>query len=340
MSQRIRQPVDPVGFATRAEQMDAIMARIDERHPRSGPASALVDRGTTWRAAIAPHDDYAYVGGLYPDALGNVRARTVILIGVAHKARALGLEDRLLFDSFDAWSAPYGDVQVSPMRESILAGLPSDVYVVHDEMHALEHSIEAIVPFLQHRRRDLEIVPILIPPMSFGRMQEVARPLGAAIARTLIERSLQWGEDVAIVISNDAVHYGDEGWGGKDFARFGIESEGYRQAVEYDRSIIRECLLGEVSIERIRAFTTHTVQPYDHREYRWTWCGRYSVPCGLLTAVYLANALGRKLPCGVLTGYGTSIDERGLVPVEDLGMGVTAPATARHWVGYVGVGYE
>jgi MEMO1 family protein len=336
MSDGLRAPVDPVGFATRAEQMREVARRIDDVR---GRLDADVPAGPSWRVAIVPHDDYTYVGGLYPAVLDGVRARTVILIGVAHKARTLGLEDQLLFESFSAWSAPYGPVALSSMREAIIAALPSDSYRVHDEMHALEHSLEAIVPFLQHRRHDLEIVPILAPAMSFDRMRDVAAALGAAIAGVMRERSQRWGADVAIVISSDAVHYGDEEWGGRDFARFGVDDEGYRRAVAYEHAIIEECLLRELSIEKLRALTAHLVSAEDFREYRWTWCGRYSVPCGLLTGLALAGELGVPPPAGVLVGYGTSVDGRPHVRVDDLGMGVTAPATLRHWVGYASVGY-
>ena len=94
-------------------------ARLETCSPGQGRIPA--DR---WRMAIAPHDDYAYAGFMYPLVLRNVKARTVIIFGVAHKARQLGLEDQLVFDSFTHWSGPYGDIAVSPLREQIMARLP------------------------------------------------------------------------------------------------------------------------------------------------------------------------------------------------------------------------
>jgi MEMO1 family protein len=335
MADRIRSMVDTVGFATRADQMDAVVERIDALYAPS--ASVSVD---PLRVAIAPHDDYAYVGGLYRSALDGVRAPTVILFGVAHRARTLGLENTLLFESFDRWEAPRGSVAVSSLRDEIIEALPAGIGRAHDEMHAIEHSLEAIVPFLQDRDRTVEIVPILIPAMSFERMMDVAGELALAIARTMRSHSLRWGDDVAMVISNDAVHYGDEGWGGRDFARFGADDEGYRTAVAYEHSIIEECLSGELSPEKVRWFNEHTVDADDFREYRWTWCGRYCVPCGLLTAHALQQELGAAPLVGTLDGYGTSIDGRAHIPVSDLDMGVTAPASLRHWVGYASIGYR
>ena len=117
--------------------------------------------------AIAPHDDYAYAGLMYPLVLRNVAASVVIIFGVAHKARQLGLEDQLVFDSFTHWPGPYGDIAVSPLREKIMAALPEGSYRVSDEMQSIEHSVEAKLPFLQHYNRSVEFVPILVPYMSF-----------------------------------------------------------------------------------------------------------------------------------------------------------------------------
>lgn len=331
---KLRPLADIVGFAHTAEQMDAVMKRIGEMQ------GSERSWDTAWRVAISPHDDYTYTGHLYPALLERVRAKTIIFFGVAHKAKHLGLENQLIFDSYSHWRGPYGDVQVSSIREEIMETLPEAIYQVNDTMQELEHSVEAIVPFLQHYNRNVEIVSILVPAMPYGRMEEIARGLAEVIGNAAGRREWKWGDDYAIVISTDAVHYGDEEWGGRDFARFGTDTTGYREAVAYEHLIIDTCLAGEVAPEKIRRFTEHTVEKEDFREYRWTWCGRYSVPCGLLTAYHLQRHLDVAPLSGELIGYGTSIDGREHIPVEDLGMGVTAPAHLRHWVGYASVGYR
>jgi predicted class III extradiol MEMO1 family dioxygenase len=48
-----------------------------------------------WKAAICPHDDYKYAGRLYYESLN---ANTIILIGVAHRARKLTLQDKIIFE--------------------------------------------------------------------------------------------------------------------------------------------------------------------------------------------------------------------------------------------------
>ena len=334
---------DTIGFAHLERQIEAVVQRIPaqdgakiERLLKGNGVAA----GDRWRMAIAPHDDYAYAGLMYPLVLRNVAAPMVIIFGVAHKARQLGLEDQLVFDSFTHWSGPYGDIAVSPLRERIMAALPEGIYCVSDEMHSIEHSVEAKLPFLQHYNRGVEFVPILVPYMSHARMNELAAHLARAIAPIMAEEQLEWGADIALVSSTDAVHYGDQGWGGKNFALYGVDEAGYARARAHEQQIMRDCFEGDLRPDKIELFTRYTLADHDHREYRWTWCGRYSVPVGLLTAWHLQQ-LRRAVPLeGTILGYSTSLDDQ-RVKVDDLdGMGVTAPATLRHWVGYAAVGFR
>ena len=340
---RRRGLADTVGFAHRRRQMDAVVERIaaqDGARLQHMLEAKGVSAGDRWRMAIAPHDDYAYAGFMYPLVLRNVAAKTVIIFGVAHKARQLGLEDQLVFDSFTHWRGPYGDIAVSPLRERIIAQLPRGSYRVSDEMQSIEHSVEAKLPFLQHANRSVQFVPILVPFMSFALMNELAAPLAEALAAIIDEEQLNWGRDIALLSSTDAVHYGDEGWGDKNFAFYGVDAEGYARALAHERRIMSDCLEGELRRERIERFTRYTLADHDHREYKWTWCGRYSVPFGLLTAWHLQQKRRAPLLSGTVLGYATSLDDQRL-KVDDLdGMGVTAAASLRHWVGYAAVGYR
>ncbi len=82
-----------------------------------------------------------------------------------------------------------------------------------------------------------------------------------------------------------------------------------------------------------------TVDENDFKKYKWTWCGRYSIPFGLMTAYYLNGQLHKgDFLYGKYISYSTS-HEFPPIPVEDLGMGVTAPANHNHWVGYASIGY-
>ena len=337
----VRGLVDTVGFAHLSWQMDSLMQRILRLQKK--PLLKAIQQGevtpqTQFKVAISPHDDYGYVGYLYPAVMEGIKAKTVIIFGVAHKARLLNLENQIIFDTYPAWHGPYGPIKVSNIREEIINQLPDKVYQINDSMQTIEHSVEALLPFLQYYRRDREFVSILVPYMSFERMRQIAQPLARAIAKVANRRHWQWGRDFALVISTDAVHYGDQDWGGKNFAFYGVDSAGYEKAVAHEMEIINNCLKGPLREEGIRKFTQYTVQVNDFKKYKWTWCGRYSVPMGLETAYYLSKELKQNLT-GRLIGYANSIDHAPL-PVKDLRMGFTAPANMHHWVGYVAMGWE
>jgi AmmeMemoRadiSam system protein B len=328
--------VDTIGFAHEAWQMDSLLARI---HRQEGAALAPHEGGPSWRVCISPHDDYTYVGYLYPAVLNRVKTPLVILFGVAHKARLLHLQDRLVIGTYKAYHGPWGDIPVSPLRKEIFSLLDTSLYTVNDSMMTIEHSLEALLPFLQYYDRDVTILPILVPYMRYDQMDRSASALAEAIHTVTTRHDLVWGRDFSLVISTDAVHYGDEEWGGKNYAPYGTDSAGLALAVAHEHEIIDSTLTGPLSPDRIKKFTEYTVQPDDYKAYKWTWCGRYSVPEGLLTAWYLQQITGTPPLQGSLVGYRNSIDHTP-IPVKDLNMGVTAPAYNHHWVGYAAAGYE
>lgn len=338
---KLRKPVDSIGFATKSYQVESFIKRIEERYADKLKAiedSNEVNDHTAWKTLIAPHDDYAYVQYLYPAALKNLKARTIFIIGVAHKAKTLNLENKIVFDTYNYWDEPYGKIKISDIRENLMADLDSSCYLLSDSMQGMEHSAEAFLPIMQYYQKDFQIVPILVPYMPFGLMDEIARNLANAIFKIAKKRNLQWGKDYAILISNDAVHYGDQDWGGKNFALFGTDSFGYNKAKQFEYEIINNCLLGGLSIEKIKKFNDYTVQENDYKEYKWTWCGRYSVPFGLLTTLYLQELYHFNLKDRFIA-YSTSIENSPL-DTSGLNLGFTAPANIHHWVGYTSIAYE
>ncbi|MFN8239598.1 MAG: AmmeMemoRadiSam system protein B [Bacteroidales bacterium] len=324
-----RQLVDTIGFAQYTWQMDSIVARLK----RKGWKENTVD---TSRFVICPHDDYMYVGALYPEVLQTIRAKTVILLGVAHKAASLGIEDSLVFDSFNYWKGPWGNVKVSESRQYLIDNLANRYASVIDTIQKVEHSLESMIPYLQYFNHDVEIIPILVPAMSPDRMKQCGMALADAIRSMAEQKKWTWGRDFAIVVTTDAVHYGNEDWGGSDRAVFGCDKAGNEKAMALEHEIIENCLAGNVTEQKIRRFSDYTINAENFREYKWTWCGRYCVP----VAMYAAYSLeGNGTLNGVLEGYATSITGEHL-DVTDLGMGKTAIATDCHWVGYAAIKYK
>jgi AmmeMemoRadiSam system protein B len=320
---------DTVGFAQYPWQMDSIMARIG----RTGWKKA---EGVSWRLAICPHDDYTYVGKLYPELLQNIKAPNIILLGVAHRAAQLNIEDSLVFDTYKYWKGPWKDILVSPARDEIYSRLKGKYAVISDSLQKVEHSVEAMIPFLQYFDRDISIVPILVPAMSSDRMEKCGKALAEAIGSVAEKHNWIWGRDYAVVVTTDAVHYGNEDWGGSNYAFYGCDDKGNVLARAHEAEIIDSCLVGPVTPSRIRLFSSYTLDPVDYHKYKWTWCGRYSVPVALYTSFYLNNATPLS---GELTGYSTSITSDH-IPVDDIGMGRTAIATDCHWVGYAALGFK
>jgi AmmeMemoRadiSam system protein B len=339
---RIRQPRDLVGYTHTSDGISRVVAhaleaeadRLEENRRLFG-----LDDATALAAAVSPHDDYLYAQQVYVHCYPYLKASHVVLIGVAHRARNQpACEGRLVFEDFEAWHGPYGPLSISPLRASLLAELPPEDVWMDRALHGDEHSIEGMIPFLQHFNREAEIVPILVPYMSWDRLSELADRTADALSRIMSDRDLKLGEDVAILISADCVHYGDEGWDGRSFADFGSDGRAYDQAVARDRSLVLDCLIDEISRDGMKRFFERVVSE-DYHEYKVTWCGRFSIPFGLSTLIHLSEKLGEAAPVGNLLRYGTTLDPGRTDPgVADLG--VTAPANLHHWVGFAAIGYR
>jgi len=292
---------------------------------------------TAFAAVVCPHDDYYYAGRLYALLMPYIKANTVIVFGVFHKARVWDLSDKLVFDSFETWHGPAGPVTVSPIREEIISKLSKDTYVVDNDMQQVEHSVEAIVPWLQAYNPKVQIVSVLVPYMEWETMDRLATELSDALATIMREKGWQLGKDVALISSADAVHYGDAGWGGSNFAAFGTDPDGYKKAVNRDLHLAESTLCDAVTRPRLEKFLYTCVDRKDVSQYKLTWCGRFSVPFGINVASRLNEELNGRQLVGTLLDYGTSVGE---VPVEVNGLGVTAPSNLHHWVGYAAIGFQ
>jgi AmmeMemoRadiSam system protein B len=339
----MRGQMDIVGFATSASQMDRVVSQCDSL-ARSSP-TLFGDRtnpgpDSVISAGLCPHDDYYYAGRLYSLLLPKVRARTVVIFGVFHKAKAFDCRDKLVFDSFEEWRGPYGPVKVSALREEILAELPKSDYVVDNEMQTVEHSVEAIVPFLQAYNRDVEIVSILVPYMDWNTLDRLASNLSGAIVSICRRSGWTLGRDVCLLSSCDAVHYGDSGWGGRNYAQFGTDASGYGKAVDRDVELAHTLLSGPVGSEKLREFLYACVDQGNVLDYKITWCGRFSVPFGLSVASRVAERLESRKLEGRLLDYGTSVSEASLELGALEGLGATAPNNLHHWVGYAAIAYR
>lgn len=326
----VRGQQDIIGFASEAAQMAKIWewSALPPQPEALGPKPKPGVLG-----AICPHDDYVYAGRMYRQVIPLVTARTVILVGVFHKYRRFAAKDALVFDSYRAWRAPDGEIPVSGLRQELLAQLPVADVLQDAAMQDSEHSVEAIAYWLKHQNPSVEIVPILVPAASFPRVQTLADHLGKALAASMKKHGWILGQDVAIVISSDGIHYGAD-FGYTPYSEGGVEA--YVKATARDRELLRGPLAGALSPGKAEAFFSTVVDPGDPDHYRMPWCGRFSIPFGLLLLGETARNLGLQPPVGMPIAFGTSISSPEL-PVKSLGMGATAPANLFHFVSYPGV---
>ncbi len=326
----VRGRIDSTGYALHAAQMarvwelSALPPAPDSLGPAPRPGVAAV---------LCPHDDFSFAGRVYRRVLPLLTARTVVLVGVFHGYWRFGARDRLVFDTYREWTAPDGPVPVSSLREALLARLPRADWTQDSTAHDFEHSLEPLVCWLRHIRPDVEIVPIIVPAARFERFETIADHLGSAHAAELAARGWKLGRDVALAISADAIHYGPD-FQQLTFGAGGVSA--YERAAARDRSLLEGPLAGRIDTAKIRALYATFVDPEHPDTYRWTWCGRFSIPLGLLTLQRLARDAGGAW--GHPVAYGTSVGwpELGL---RDLGMAPTAPSNLYHFVGYPGAAF-
>ena len=123
-----------------------------------------------------------------------------------------------------AWRTPLGDALVDErLAERILGG--TNLIERNAEVHADEHSLEVIVPFIQYLFGRAKILPIAVPPV--GEAHEIGQAVGRILAAE---------QASAVCIgSTDLTHYGP----GYGFAPKGVGQEGITWAKDVnDRSII------------------------------------------------------------------------------------------------------
>ncbi|WP_343030083.1 AmmeMemoRadiSam system protein B [Propionivibrio limicola] len=145
------------------------------------------------KAIIAPHAGYVYSGPIAASVYATLEGvrdvvRRVILLGPTHRVAV----DGLAVPSYDAFSTPLGTVRIDKAGIKAISDLPQ--VVLSDEAHALEHSLEVQLPFLQSVLDDFSLVPLAVGQASPFEVNEV------------IER-LWGGDETLIVVSSDLSHY-------------------------------------------------------------------------------------------------------------------------------------
>lgn len=338
----VRGLVDVVGFPQTAAEMTTIgdtVEQVEKDHVVANQRRFGLTDDTPLVAAWSPHDDYVIAARVYAHALRNIKAKRVILIGNAHWSETFGIRGRLVFDDFEAWRGPYGPVKVSGLREEILKAMPAASVTVNRAMAETEHSLEALVPYLQYYDRDAEIVPVLVTLMPWQDLDARAAELSTAVAAIASRHGWTLGKDLAVLVSGDGQHYGDYGWSYYAYHPFGCDADGYKKALEQDERLVGSYLAGAVDSARLRGLFSELVDQQDISTYRITWCGRFAVPLGIRFAGLLTEALEHRPLTGLPLRSGSSLAFPWLeVPGSKLGL--TSDTNLHHFVTYQAVGFK
>ena len=145
------------------------------------------------KAIIAPHAGYVYSGPIAATAYARLAPardtiKRVVLLGPTHRVAVRGLA----LPSVERFATPLGMVEIDREAIESLRGMPQ--VVVSDQAHAMEHSLEVHVPFLQSVLGEFKLVPLAV---GFVEPEEVA---------AVIDK-LWGGPETLIVVSSDLSHY-------------------------------------------------------------------------------------------------------------------------------------
>jgi len=147
----------------------------------------------TPKALIVPHAGYMYSGAIAATAYATLqpiaaRINRVVLLGPTHHVAVSGLA----LPGSDAFDTPLGRVMLDAEAMRAIAHLPQ--VGVSAQAHALEHSLEVQLPFLQLVLKDFTLLPLAV---GMASSEDVAEVLEAV-----------WGGDeTLIVVSSDLSHY-------------------------------------------------------------------------------------------------------------------------------------
>jgi len=139
-------------------------------------------------AVVSPHAGYSYSGRLAAKSISKLKkARTIIILGPNHT----GLGAPISISPHSVWKTPLGEIEVDLDKAK---GIAKEIGELDELAHIGEHSIEVILPFLQHRFKDFKILPITL---ASGNLEELLE-LGKILSQL---------EDVSLVASGDFSHF-------------------------------------------------------------------------------------------------------------------------------------
>jgi hypothetical protein len=145
------------------------------------------------KALIVPHAGYVYSGPVAGMAYARLRPLAdrisrVVLLGPVHRVPVRGLA----LPQSTRFATPLGEIPLDTAAMAELSGLPQ--VVISEQAHALEHSLEVHLPFLQTVLGRFQLLPLAVGDASPAQVAGVLAKV--------------WGgPETLIVISSDLSHY-------------------------------------------------------------------------------------------------------------------------------------
>lgn len=145
------------------------------------------------RALVVPHAGYPYSGPVAAEAYARIapfrdQYKRVLLLGPSHRVPFRGMA----LSSADSFTTPLGDIPLDEAsREQLLS---MDGVQEMDAAHAMEHSLEVQLPFLQRLLGDFRLIPLSVGDAPVARIAAVIDHF--------------WNDpETLVVISTDLSHF-------------------------------------------------------------------------------------------------------------------------------------
>jgi len=184
----VRHPVRAGSFYP--EDSASLKQRIEELSREARRSKLDLPQGQSLRALILPHAGYDYSGLTAAHAcrvLSEKQFQKVLLMGPDH---FVGFRNGAIPD-VRFFSTPLGRIRVHPASRELLG--KDNLFQVLPAAYDREHSLEVVLPFLQHYIGDFELIPVVIGPADIDPI--------ATVIRELVDT------DTLVVVSSDLSHF-------------------------------------------------------------------------------------------------------------------------------------
>jgi hypothetical protein len=147
------------------------------------------------KAIVAPHAGYVYSGPIAATAYARVarcqeQIERVVLLGPAHRAAL----QAVAAPAVDAFATPLGLVPIDTVARQQL--VDRGRVVISDAAHAVEHSLEVHLPFLQVTLPGVAVLPLAVADVPADGVADVLDHI--------------WGgSETLVVVSTDLSHHYD-----------------------------------------------------------------------------------------------------------------------------------